>query len=74
MTSNMTTREQLTHERVTAFLQMITEDGATPAGELPPVEFVEALGQTTELGHGREVAKAARENRAPPDFAPAGGA
>jgi len=69
----MPTREQLTFERVESLLQMIADDGVTPAGELPPPEHVEAVRGAGELGDGRDVAAAHREGRGPPDRANGGG-
>jgi hypothetical protein len=59
----MVTRDQLTDERLDALIAVLEADAV-----ISP-EYAKALKGTRELGHGREIAKAARENRSPPDFA-----
>jgi hypothetical protein len=61
----MTTREQLLFERVEALFDMIETDGATHAGDLPPVEHICACRETEELGQAREVADAHRDGLPP---------
>jgi len=58
----MPTREQLTHERVEALLDMMESDGATPAGEPPRPEDLEALRKTRKLGSAREIAENFKNN------------
>jgi hypothetical protein len=55
-------------QRVTALLRMIREDGANPAGEVPPAAHLEAV-ENAPTGRAEEVAKAHREGRGPPDHA-----
>lgn len=56
----MTTRDQLTHERLKALLAMIRE-GDTPAGELPSQEYLELLEKgASDLRDADKVASAAR--------------
>lgn len=65
----MTTREQLTHERLQALLSMLTDDGRKPPGEVDP-EHVDAIREAREPGEGRQVAQAHRNGEAAPDVGP----
>lgn len=62
----MTTREQLTQERLDALIDVIVQDGVTPAGEVP-ADHVEAIRGVGQLGTAREVAQAHAQGNAPPD-------
>lgn len=61
-----TTQREL--DKFEALLEMIAENGATPAGQLPPVEHIDALREMDDLDRGRiqEVAEAHRNGNAPP--------
>lgn len=63
----MTTRDQLTAERLDALLRMIEESGATKAGELPPEGHARGLRRVRELGESGRVAEAHAEGRGPPE-------
>lgn len=65
----MTTREQLTAERLDALLTMIENDGVTPPGEAPPAEHIRAIRGAGRRGEPDEVARAHRNGNGPPDFA-----
>lgn len=67
----MTTREQLTAEKLNRLLEMIADDGATQAGEIPPREHVVCLLCSPDTDHTRRVAQAHREGRGPPEETPA---
>lgn len=58
----MTSRDQLTNERLDALIEVLTEQGV-----LDP-DWRDALENTRELGQGQEVAEAARQGQGPPDF------
>jgi hypothetical protein len=66
------------HHRVEVLetqMQMIRDDGASPAGELPSPEFLDAL-EATEPGERNrleEVRERHRDGRGPPEWASAGG-
>lgn len=62
----MTTREQLTHERLTALIEVLVQEGVVSR------EWADALEGTRDLGHGQEVAEARRERQGPPDHAGGG--
>jgi hypothetical protein len=62
------------HHRVEileAQMAMIRDDGASPAGELPPSEFIDALDATEPGDRDRltEIRERHREGRGPPDWA-----
>jgi len=59
-------------QRLDALLMMIREDGATPAGEVPGPDHIEALEQAP-IGRADEVRQAHAEGRGPPDFAGSSG-
>jgi hypothetical protein len=54
-------------KRLDALLGMIAEDGATPAGQTPPVEHIQAL-RDAPIGRTDEVRNAHAEGRDPPAF------
>lgn len=60
-----TTQREL--DKFEALLDMITEDGSTPAGELPPAEHVAALRELDDLDRARveEIRSAHSEGRSP---------
>jgi len=62
-------------QKLEALLQMLAEDGDSPAGNAPPVEYLDALRDADDLDKPREVADAHREGHGPPDWAgqPSGG-
>lgn len=64
----MTTREQLTFERMAALLSMIEENGATAAGSTPRPGDVKALQDAWKLGQPEEVRQAHKKNNTPPKF------
>jgi len=61
----MTTREQITHEKVEALLEMIAEEGATKSGDIP-TPHIRELSQSKELTHAREVREAHAKSNRPP--------
>lgn len=56
----MTTREQLTAERLAALVEVLVAEGAIPR------DWADSLAGAYDLEHGAEIAKAAREGRGPP--------
>ena len=58
----MTTREQLTHERLEALIETLEANGVISR------DFTDALEATSEFNEGRAVSEAAREGGGPPDF------
>lgn len=54
-----------------ALLDMLASDGASPRGQVPPAEYVEAV-RDAPPGRAEEVAEAHRNNAGPPDFAGGG--
>ena len=62
----MTTREQLTHERVKALIEMISDDGPrSNPGELPPGEYVATLQCVADVDEAASVAENCRNGDAP---------
>lgn len=57
----MTTREQITTEKLNALIEVLENEGVLSA------EWRDSLRAVRESGEGREVAEAAREGRGPPD-------
>ncbi|MHB9287368.1 hypothetical protein ACKVMT_10060 [Halobacteriales archaeon Cl-PHB] len=62
----MTTRDQLTQERLDALLAMLVDDGRKPPGEVDPAH-AEQLQQTRDIGEAAEVSEAHAEGREPPE-------
>ena len=52
-----------------ALLDMIVEDGSSPAGQLPPADLVDALRELDDVDRKRieEIRSAHAQGRAPPD-------
>lgn len=63
----MPTREQLTAERLNALIDVLDAQGTLPS------DWAGALKDTREHGHGHDVARAARQDQGPPEFAADGG-
>lgn len=63
----------LNAQKVEALLTMLTESGASAAGQLPSAKYLDAIRRVEEPGRADEVAAAHREGRGPPDNAGNGG-
>lgn len=61
----MTTREQLTHERLDALYRLICDDGTTPAGEICP-KYAAAVRGARDLDEPRRLAEEHAKGKAPP--------
>lgn len=62
----MTTRDQLTHERLEALIELLVAEGVISR------DWADSLESTRDLGDGLAVAEAARAGNGPPDFANGG--
>ena len=62
----MTTREQLTFERVKGLVRMVRESGASAPSDVPPEAYIDALERTREHGDADAVADAHAASEAPP--------
>lgn len=58
----MPTREQLTHERLDALIEVLQEQTNLT------LEWAETLRSTAEIGDADEIKRAAREGTGPPDL------
>jgi len=56
-------------QKAKAYRKMVVEDGATPRGETPPPEHVEALDRADRLDRVEDVRRQHREGRGPPEWA-----
>jgi hypothetical protein len=68
----MTKEGHRAEQKIDALIEMITEDGASPAGQLPPSDHIRAI-REAPVGRADEVRAAHAEGRGPPDFAASGG-
>jgi hypothetical protein len=59
-------------QRYEAFVELIYSDGASPAGQLPPRAYADALADAP-LGRASEVVDAHRESAGAPNFSGGGG-
>ena len=55
-------------QKVETWLDMVADDGDTPAGQPPSPDYVRAL-RDAPLGRARDVREAHAAKRGPPDFA-----
>jgi hypothetical protein len=62
------TREQLTFERLEALIDMIKDDGESPAGQNPPSGYLRKLKETRKWGDAKQVSDAHKESVGPPDL------
>jgi hypothetical protein len=58
-------------QKVDALIELITDDGQSPPGQLPPSDYVEAVREAPD-GRADEIRAAHAERRGPPDFAGGG--
>jgi len=51
----MPTRDQLTQEGFHALIDLIIEENKTPAGEMPPSEYIARLKHIREFGEAQQL-------------------